>query len=336
MPIVSHNNLPTFERLSDAGEWVVAPDIALPELPNLRIALINLMPDAALSATERQFCSLIARSVPLCNCFIYPVALAAKKRTGKAQEHVATHYQRWQDMRHVPLDLVIITGANITQPDISQEPFAQELLAVIDDIQARTLACLFSCLAAHLLLHAHHNQPRTPLAQKHWGLFMHKPVGMHFLTQGINSQLTVPHSRFNDVSAEQFLKAGFTPLIVSKEVGVHLAVSEDSRFLCMQGHPEYDAVSLIKEYKREIKRYVAGMRPDYPTTPKHYFSLQLQAICDEYQDALKQAKANANPLPEFPEDMMLQSVVCDWRDTACMIMGRWLHFVYRSTYLADS
>ena len=41
------------------------------------------------------------------------------------------------------------------------------------------------------------------------------------------------------------------------EAGVHAAVSEDGfRRVYFQGHPEYDANSLLKEYKREVLRHL--------------------------------------------------------------------------------
>jgi len=60
MPLVAHSGLPAFEFLRREGRDVVLPDDAVrPTLPTLRIGLLNLMPDAALQATERQFLRLI-------------------------------------------------------------------------------------------------------------------------------------------------------------------------------------------------------------------------------------------------------------------------------------
>jgi homoserine O-succinyltransferase/O-acetyltransferase len=63
----------------------------------------------------------------------------------------------------------------------------------------------------------------------------------------------VPHSRFNEIGRDQFEAAGLHVLVDSPEAGVHLAVSRDRfRFVFFQGHPEYDTISLLKEYKREV------------------------------------------------------------------------------------
>ena len=46
--------------------------------------------------------------------------------------------------------------------------------------------------------------------------------------------------------------AGLEVLIAGEEAGVLLAVSSDGlRFAYFQGHPDYDTISLMKEYKRD-------------------------------------------------------------------------------------
>ena len=74
---------------------------------------------------------------------------------------------------------------------------------------------------------------------------------------GVNTRFDVPHSRFNAVTPQQFAEAGLNVLVESDEIGVHLAASDDGlRLVFFQGHPEYDANSLLKEYKREVLRFM--------------------------------------------------------------------------------
>jgi len=87
----------------------------------------------------------------------------------------------------------------------------------------------------------------------------------------VNTLFDVPHSRFNDVSREQFEAAGLKVLVEGPQAGVHLAVSGDLfRVVLFQGHPEYDTISLLKEYKREVTRFAAASaattRPSSRTT----------------------------------------------------------------------
>ena len=39
-------------------------------------------------------------------------------------------------------------------------------------------------------------------------------------------------------------------------------------------------ISLLKEYKREVVRYIRGERSDYPPYPDNYFSLRSEAILE--------------------------------------------------------
>ena len=76
MPLVAHNNLPAFEKLSGEGINVLKPDFAFQQdIRELHIGLLNMMPDAALAATERQFFRLIAESNPIAQFFVHPFTL---------------------------------------------------------------------------------------------------------------------------------------------------------------------------------------------------------------------------------------------------------------------
>jgi len=113
---------------------------------------------------------------------------------------------------------------------------------------------------------------------------------------------------------------------------VHLAVSEDGfRFVFFQGHPEYDMISLLKEYKREVGLFAAGHR-DYPPYPENYFPPQAAAILEEYKDRLQQALERGDVLPELPEQLIASKVHNTWHDTGEAIVGNWMGLVYQLTH----
>jgi homoserine O-succinyltransferase len=149
---------------------------------------------------------------------------------------------------------------------------------------------------------------------------------------GVNTRFDVPHSRFNQVDAEQFQAAGLKVLVQSEEAGVHLAVSEDGfRIVLSQGHPEYDAISLLKEYKRELGRYIQGELQDYPPFPENYFSLQSLALLEEYQDRVMQARAAGAAAPAFPEHHLVARLDNTWHDSAEAVINNWIGKVYQIT-----
>ena len=78
-------------------------------------------------------------------------------------------------------------------------------------------------------------QKRKRLPEKRWGVFQHEVVDRsHPLVADINTRFDVPHSRYNEISREQFEAAGLRVLVESPEAGVHLAVSEDLFVLCCE------------------------------------------------------------------------------------------------------
>jgi homoserine O-succinyltransferase len=304
MPIVAHNDLPALQRLKEAGTTIVLPEerAARQDIRELHIGLLNMMPDAALEATERQFFRLIGESNPIAQFYVHPFTLAAIPRGDKAAAHIARYYDPFDKIRAEGLDALIITGANVSGEDLSKEPFWGPLGEVIEWAWENVTTTLLSCLATHAVLHFRYRQPRVRQQAKRWGVFSHRVLDQRNpLVGDVNTRFDVPHSRWNDVSRAQFEAAGLRVLVASEEVGVHLATSHDGlRMVFFQGHPEYDTISLLKEYKREVQRFARDEIAEYPPFPEHYFTSQMRAVLAEYQEQLLVARRKGKPFPVFP------------------------------------
>ena len=334
MPLVSNSSLPAFERLREEGETVLSSDQAIhQDIRELHIGLLNMMPDAALSATERQFFRLVGESNQIAQFYMHPFTLDELDRDEKASAHIKKHYESFDQIKAQGLDALIITGANVSQPELSLEPFWKPLIEVIDWAYENVPSTLCSCLATHAVMEFRYKQKRKALGYKKWGVFQHNLVDRtHPLTNGVNTSFDVPHSRFNDVSREQFESAGLHVLAESEDAGVHLAVSEDKfRLVFFQGHPEYDMISLLKEYKREVGRFVSGKSDIYPPFPNGYFSLQTQAIFNEHQSRILEAMEKAKPIEVFPEALILSLLNNTWHDTAEAVLNNWIGKIYQIT-----
>ena len=334
MPIVAHNDLPTFQRLREEGVNVLPPDRALhQDIRELHIGLLNMMPDKALAATERQFFRLVGESNPIAQFYVHPFTLPQLPRGAAAQRHVDAFYDSFEQVREQGLDALIITGANVVGPDLSQQPFWQPLIEVIDWAYANVTSTLCSCLATHAVLEFRYSQRRTPRPLKTWGVFPHRVVDRaHPLVHDVNTRFDVPHSRWNDVSRAQFDAAGLHVLAESA-VGVHLATSADGiRFVFFQGHPEYDTISLLKEYKREVMRYVSGDAEVYPPFVQNYFTERDRAILREYRQRVDAAGAVGSDPPDFPDALLTAGLDNTWRDTAHAVVGNWMGLVYQLTH----
>lgn len=335
MPLVAHNDLPSLQRLREAGTTVVLPEdrAAAQDIRELHIGLLNMMPDAALEATERQFFRLIGESNPIAQFYAHPFTLDAIPRGEKAAAHVARYYDSFDRIRAEGLDALIITGANVTGEDLSKEPFWEPLSEVIDWAWENVTTTLLSCLATHAVMHFRYNQPRIRQPAKRWGVFSHRVVEpRHPLVADVNTRFDVPHSRWNDISRAQFEAAGLRVLVESPEVGVHLATSHDGlRMVFFQGHPEYDTISLLKEFKRDAMLFAQGRFPCFPPFPDNYIATHEQAILLEWRDRLLHAARHGQPLPEFPEAVILPRLDNTWHDSAEAVVGNWMGCMYQTT-----
>ena len=334
MPLIASSNLPTFERLKQEGATVLPSDAALhQDIRELHIGLLNMMPDAALAATERQFFRLIGESNQIAQFYLHPFTLKELPRGAEGKAHVEKYYETFDQIKAQGLDALIVSGANVTQPDLAREPFWDPLIEVIDWAYDNVSSTICSCLATHAVLQFRYGKKRHHLGFKRWGVYPHRLKDRkHPLVNGVNTRFDVPHSRFNQINRAQFEDAGLHVLAESDEAGVHLAVSEDLfRIVFFQGHPEYDINSLLKEYKREIALYAKGQRDDYPPFPENYFSPRSEAILDEHRDRVVAARAQGKAVPDLPESLIAHSLDNTWHDTAEAIINNWVGKVYQIT-----
>ena len=335
MPLVANTDLPSFARLQSEGSLVIPRDTAIArEVRELHIGLLNMMPDKALEATERQFFRLVGESNQIARFYLHPFTLKELQRSKEGRDHVNRYYKSFEQIQSDGLDALIITGANVVDPALDRQEFWNPLIKVVDWACDNVTSILCSCLATHALLQFRYGQQRIPLSGKCWGVYSHRVRDRsHPLVAGVNTRFDVPHSRFNAVTPQQFAEAGLNVLVESEQVGVHLAASEDGlRLVFFQGHPEYDANSLFKEYKREVLRYMNGETDSYPPFPENYFSLQTRAILTEYRDRVVAARKSGRELPEFPEQLISPSLDNTWHDSAEAVINNWIGQVYRLTH----
>ena len=336
MPLVAHNKLPSFGKLQQQGLHVLSPQAAEhQDIRELHIGLLNMMPDAALEATERQFLRLIGESNPIAQFYVHPFTLDALPREANARAHIDTYYQSFEEIRAQGLDALIITGANVIGADLSQEVFWEPLIEVADWAHRQVTSTLCSCLATHAVLDFRYAQKRVKRKSKKWGVFRHQVIDSgHPLVVDVNSEFDVPHSRWNDVLPDQFAAAGLQPLVIGGDGCVHLATSADGfRSVFFQGHPEYDTVSLLKEYKRDVNLYITGELDSYPPMPENYFGNFSAAVMREYQWRLQRSQQSDETPPPFPEHLVLSKLNNTWRDTGSAVVGAWIGLIYQITGL---
>lgn len=266
----------------------------------LTIGLINNMPDPALKATERQFMKLLQAAAGSRRIRFRCFSLPSVKRSPEARWHVESEYSELTELRRHRFDGLIVTGAEPVAPELDQEPYWRDLTELIDWAKANTRSTIWSCLAAHAaVLHLDRIERRRLPAKCH-GIFDCEAVTHDPLTRAAPAPLKVSHSRLNEIAEKDLVQAGYKVLTRSQQAGVDVFARQyASRFVFFQGHPEYDALSLQREYLRDIGRYLARERETYPKLPVSYFDAATEEKLARFEKQVRHQRhpALTNELP---------------------------------------
>lgn len=324
MPLIQYNGLPSIDRIQLEGGQVFSEQDANISLPAIKVGFLNMMPDKALTATERQFLRLIAASKDK-NCYVYPFSIAGVDRSQEAREHLGQYYISLQELQDIGIDALVITGANVAKAELTSELFWPELAQTLVWAKQTVSSTICSCLATHAACKIFYQLDRKHLPQKCWGVFEHARTGQqHWMTRGIDHKMWMCHSRFNDISKEDLEKNNVQVLIESDNAGVQLAVDENCNMVYMQGHPEYDDISLLKEYKRELARFANNELQHYPLTPENYFNHRAQILVSEFKGQMLASDDRVETLTHFPEPAFREQIINQWRQPAEQIFVNWL------------
>jgi len=292
----------------------------------LDIGLINNMPDPALNATERQFVALLRAAADDIAVQLTLYTLPEVPRTDFGRDQVS----RYSDLRNLwnsHHDGLIITGTEPRAADLKDEPYWESLTKVLEWAESHTYSTILSCLAAHAgILHID-GIVRRPLGDKRFGVFECVRVSDHPLTAAAPSRLQMPQSRWNEIPEEALLACGYRVLTRSEDAGVDAFVKQrKSLFVFFQGHPEYDATTLLLEYRRDIGRFLRRERDTYPPMPQGYFDQEtVEALTALRERALLDRREEL--LAEFPTAMAAGKVTNTWRSTAENLYRNWLVYI---------
>jgi homoserine O-succinyltransferase len=296
--------------------------------PRIEVALVNNMPDAALQATERQFTSLLqdaARDDFDVNISLY--GLASLSRSEQARGVMQGRYSGVDTLRRTGADALIVTGAEPKAAGLRDEPYWAELTDLVDWAGGDTLSSLWSCLAAHAAVQHLDGVSRQPLEEKCSGVFTFERLGQHPLTDGLPGLVRNPHSRRNALPVAELEAKGYRILTLSPRAGADIFVRPgQSLFVFLQGHPEYEADSLLREYCRDIGRYLRGEQAHYPLGPAGYFDSETER---SFRALAARARQGRDPrlLGWCGEIAAAAKPARPWRAHAVMLMRNWLELI---------
>lgn len=291
------------------------------------IGLVNNMPDAALAATERQFLRLLQDASGEFDVRLRLFALDSVPRSVEARREMRATYHRVINLGETRLDALIVTGAEPRARSLPDEAYWPELLGVMDFARKQIRSTIFSCLAAHAAVLHWDAIERVPLTRKLSGVFAARVVSRHPLVDGLPLDLSIPHSRLNGLDEAALSSKGYSTLVRSDEAGVDIFVKDEASLLVfLQGHPEYDANSLAREFRRDFARYLAGERVAPPDLPICYFAADEFA---EVKALIERARRDRRPelAACFPDAALHRVGDAAWRAGSQRLYRNWLAIV---------
>ncbi len=288
------------------------------------IGLVNNMPGAALQTTERQFRELLSAASHdhAVNLKLFTLPQLARK--GAARADVYERYEDISELWPTRLDGLIVTGTEPRTSELEREPYWSTLRTLVDWAQDYTNSAVWSCLAAHAAVLHIDGIRRQPLREKLSGVFECVKAADHAILAGAPSRWCVPHSRQNGLSEDALVSKSYRILSESSEVGADMFVKETkSLFVFLQGHPEYGRTALLREYRRDIRRFIAGERDKYPEMPRGYFDEETARAFARFRERTLQNRTEQ--LLNLPEAEAKLPFV--WHEFAVRLYTNWLSYL---------
>jgi homoserine O-succinyltransferase len=308
------------------GAGVAGPPTA--GTADIDIGLVNNMPDAALMATERQVFDLLAGAAKNLTVRLHFYTMETTPRSDWGQSYAKRFFLGVGELVNRRLDGVIVTGAEPKAADLTDEPYWATFGRLVDWAKENTTSTVFSCLAVHgAVLHID-GVRRRALPAKCIGVFAQSRTIDHDLMRDVPTTFRTPHARWNEVPEDCLSACGYSVLARSAEAGVDCFVKQQQRslFVHFQGHPEYDAQSLLGEYRRDLGRFLRRENDICPTIPKGYLNREAAEIMAAFR-----RKAISNRSPElfasFPVDRLARDLRNVWQPTASRIYRNWLSYL---------
>ena len=301
------------------------------------VGLVNNMPDTALAATEAQFARLLhaaSGSLPVRLRFYF---LPEVPRGAAGQAHLGgDNYWSIEALWRDPPDALIVTGTEPVAPLLSDEPYWERFRELLSWAQANTTSSIWSCLAAHAAVEILDGVRRRRLDHKRCGVFAHRIDASQRLLQGVAAPLHTPHSRWNELPLEALRDRGYSIVSASPESGADMFTKQSGSLLVFfQGHPEYEPTTLLREFRRDVGRFLRGQQAHYPTLPEGYFPPEALDSLRAFETRARTA-GDAELLNEFPTDTLAEMLKNTWSEGAIGIYRNWLELLAQERNSAAS
>lgn len=297
MPIRVQNDLPVKEILEQENIFVMDEHRAeMQDIRPINIGLLNLMP--LKEDTELQILRSLSNTPLQIDVTFVRVSSHVSKNTSTS--HIRKFYEPFEAIKDKKFDGFIITGAPVEQMPFEGVDYWEELKEIMEWTKTNVTSTLHLCWGAQAGIYYHYGIDKKQLPQKQFGIFPHKVRNRKIpLVRGFDDMFYAPHSRHTEVPREAIEAEDRLMILAdSEEAGVFLCMAEEGRQIFVMGHPEYDRITLDKEYKRDLGK-----------------GLDIQM-----------------PVNYYPNNDAEQKPLLMWRSHANSLYSNWLnYYVYQVT-----
>ena len=264
MPIKVQRDLPARSILENENIFVMDDDRSVhQDIRPLKIGILNLMP--LKEDTELQLLRALSNT-PL-QIDVSFVIVKSHVSQNVSANHLNRFYQLWEEVNSHKFDGFIITGAPVENLEFEEVDYWEELTRIMEWTKDNVTSTVHLCWGAQAGLYYHYGIKKYPLEKKLFGIF--KQEVLHHkdpLMRGFDDIFTAPHSRYTENRPEDIHACSeLRVLAEGKESGVYLCTAKNGRQVFVMGHPEYDRITLDKEFKRDRDK---GLLTDIP---KNYY-----------------------------------------------------------------
>jgi homoserine O-succinyltransferase/O-acetyltransferase len=300
----------------------------------MTVALVNNMPDSAFLDTENQFRGALGGDTAGIEFELYTI-----KELPRSEQVAALIEERYRGLDELwteQPDALIVTGTEPTQVQLRFEPYWPYLARLLEWAADHVRTTLLSCMAAHASLLLFDGIERSLRPVKCAGVFggiVEDPLDP--LATGLPDVVRIPHSRMNDVPKAALVTAGYRVVVGSSRSGAGWSVAArekgDALFVLCQGHPEYSTLSLLREYRRDVRRCLFGRGAlPYPRLPDGYLGDEAVETLMEFKRRASATDMDPRELwPTFPFDEVAATVENSWALASATLYSNWLDLARR-------
>lgn len=260
MPIKIQNDLPAKVILEEENVFIMDESRAQSQdIRPLDILILNLMP--VKEDTETQLLRALSNTPLQVECTF--MTMSSHQSTHTSASHLNKFYITFDEVKAKKFDGMIITGAPVENMEFEEVNYWDELTKIMEWSKTHVTSTLHLCWGAQAGLYYHYGIPKHPMKEKLSGIYVHKVLDKKVpLVRSFDDYFNCPHSRFTEVRETDIRKQPELKILAkSDEAGIFLVMSKDGKQIFLQGHPEYDRMTLNNEYHRDLNK---GLNPKLP------------------------------------------------------------------------